>query len=277
MPFTSQEWVDRFVADLATVIGAIGGAAATAGPGTEPPTGGWVVTLRGEQGSRGDLLVEFDRVATEALAKRVMGMEIEPTDEVVVDTLKELCAQAAGSMVLEPPLVGAKLAIVSVEPVADSASAAAVLAQISVVDISPLPLRLWGDIALAETALPDGASDSASADLPLARSSSAAAVRYVPPSTLPVQVTPKLDVILDIDLPLTVRFGHTELPLRLIAALGPGSVIDLGRSPDDPVDVLVSNQLVARGEVVIVGGNYGVRITDVISPQNGIRALEDKS
>jgi flagellar motor switch protein FliN/FliY len=66
------------------------------------------------------------------------------------------------------------------------------------------------------------------------------------------------------------------MPLRLIAALGPGSVIDLGRSPDDPVDVLVSNQLVARGEVVIVGGNYGVRITDVINPGNGARSVEER-
>ena len=68
-----------------------------------------------------------------------------------------------------------------------------------------------------------------------------------------------IDVILDIELPLVVRFGRTELPLRALARLGPGSLIDLGRSADDPVDVLVSNRVVARGEVVVVGGNYGVR------------------
>src|SRR6187397_1319474 len=77
----------------------------------------------------------------------------------------------------------------------------------------------------------------------------------------------RIDVILDIDLPLVVRFGRTELPLKTLARMGPGSLIDLGRSADDPVEVLVSNRVVARGEVVIVGGNYGVRILDVVSPK----------
>jgi flagellar motor switch protein FliN/FliY len=251
MSFTRQEWVDRFVADLATVIGALVAATPTAGPSTEPPSDGWVVTLRADQGSRGELVVEFDRAATEVLTKRIIGMEVEPPDEVVVDTLKEICAQAAGTMVLEPPLVGTKLAVASVERAAAvGAAQAPVLAQIAADGVVTLPLRLWGDIALAESALPVQASPS------------------------PQPVNPKLDVILDIDLPLTVRFGRTEMPLYILTALGPGSVIDLGRSPDDPVDVLVSNQLVARGEVVMVGGNYGVRITDVMSPADRVRSME---
>lgn len=84
----------------------------------------------------------------------------------------------------------------------------------------------------------------------------------------------RIDVILDIDLPVVVRFGHTELPIRALTRLGPGSVIDLGRSPDDPVEVLVSNRVVAHGEVVIVGGNYGVRILDVASQSERARSME---
>jgi hypothetical protein len=57
-------------------------------------------------------------------------------------------------------------------------------------------------------------------------------------------------------------------------ALGPGSVIDLGRSPDEPVDVLISNRVVARGDVVIVSGNYGVRVRDVVSQTERARSLE---
>lgn len=75
----------------------------------------------------------------------------------------------------------------------------------------------------------------------------------------------RIGVILGIDLPVVVRFGRTEMPIRLLSKLGPGSVIELGRSPDDPVDVLVGDRVVARGEVVIVGGNYGVRILEVIT------------
>jgi flagellar motor switch protein FliN len=75
----------------------------------------------------------------------------------------------------------------------------------------------------------------------------------------------RIGVILGIDLPVVVRFGRTELPIRTLTKLGPGSVIELGRSPDDPVDVLVGDRVVARGEVVIVSGNYGIRILDVVS------------
>jgi flagellar motor switch protein FliN/FliY len=75
----------------------------------------------------------------------------------------------------------------------------------------------------------------------------------------------RIGVILGIDLPVVVRFGRTEMAIRALTKLGPGSVIELGRSPDDPVDVLVGERVVARGEVVIVGGNYGIRIQEVIS------------
>jgi flagellar motor switch protein FliN/FliY len=80
-------------------------------------------------------------------------------------------------------------------------------------------------------------------------------------------------MILDIDLPLSIRFGQTEMTLGELTSLGPGSVIDLGRAPEDPVDVLVHGRLVARGEVVVVSGNYGVRITDVISAADRLRTV----
>jgi flagellar motor switch protein FliN/FliY len=75
----------------------------------------------------------------------------------------------------------------------------------------------------------------------------------------------RIGVLLGIDLPVVVRFGRTELPIRALAKLGPGSVIELGRAPGDPVDMLVGERIVARGEVVIVGGNYGIRIVEVMS------------
>jgi len=84
----------------------------------------------------------------------------------------------------------------------------------------------------------------------------------------------RIEVILDIDLPVVVRFGRTDLTLKMLTRMGPGSVIDLGRSPDEPVEVMVSNRIVARGEVVIVGGNYGIRITDVVSPSERMAWVE---
>ena len=94
------------------------------------------------------------------------------------------------------------------------------------------------------------------------------------PSTAPAATTvppsPRLDAVMDVDLPLIVRFGRAVMPLRALADLGPGSVIDMGRSPDEPVELLVGERLVARGEVVIVGGNYGVRITELTGNQAAV-------
>jgi flagellar motor switch protein FliN/FliY len=87
----------------------------------------------------------------------------------------------------------------------------------------------------------------------------------------------RLGAVLDVDLPLIVRFGRAVMPLRALAELGPGSVIDMGRSPDEPVDLLVGERLIARGEVVIVSGNYGVRITELAAGQPGIPELEAKA
>ena len=70
-----------------------------------------------------------------------------------------------------------------------------------------------------------------------------------------------------------MRFGQAELTLHHLTRLGPGSVIDLHRSADEPVEVLVSGKVIARGEVVVVEGNYGVRVTEVVSTADRIRSL----
>jgi flagellar motor switch protein FliN/FliY len=91
--------------------------------------------------------------------------------------------------------------------------------------------------------------------------------------TIPAPPTDNLEVILDIDMPLSVRFGEAVLSLDLLTRLGPGSLIELSRQPDDPVDVLINGRLVARGEVVVVSGNYGVRVTEVVSAAERLRSM----
>ena len=83
-----------------------------------------------------------------------------------------------------------------------------------------------------------------------------------------------LDLVLDVELPLIVRFGRTQMSFRALSSLGPGSLLDLGRTPDDPVEMLIGERVIARGEVVIVGGNYGLRVLDLISPAERARAME---
>lgn len=82
-----------------------------------------------------------------------------------------------------------------------------------------------------------------------------------------------LDVLLDVELPIDVAFGYAEMPLKDVLKLGTGSVIELNKSVNDPVTIIVNKKPIARGEVVMVDGNYGVRILEVESTADRIRSL----
>ena len=82
-----------------------------------------------------------------------------------------------------------------------------------------------------------------------------------------------LAMLLEVELDLSVSFGHTELPLQEILKLASGSIVELNRSVTDPVDVLVNNSVIARGDVVVVDGNYGIRVTEIVSRQERIRSM----
>jgi flagellar motor switch protein FliN/FliY len=71
----------------------------------------------------------------------------------------------------------------------------------------------------------------------------------------------------DIDLDATLQFGSCEMLLREVLMLGPGDVVELNRRVSEPVDLVVGNRVVARGEVVIVGGNLALRVTEVAAPK----------
>jgi flagellar motor switch protein FliN len=74
-----------------------------------------------------------------------------------------------------------------------------------------------------------------------------------------------MDVLLDIELPVTVRLGSAQMTFGEVMGLNAGSLVEFGRTAQEPVDVLVNGRLVARGEMVMVQGNYGVRITEISS------------
>jgi flagellar motor switch protein FliN len=82
-----------------------------------------------------------------------------------------------------------------------------------------------------------------------------------------------IDLLLDVELPITVRIGTTQMRLIDIMRLGLGSIIELEKVVDDPVEVLVNEKLVARGEVVVCDSNFAVRITEVESKAERIKSL----
>jgi flagellar motor switch protein FliN len=75
-----------------------------------------------------------------------------------------------------------------------------------------------------------------------------------------------LERLLDVELEVIVRFGTTTMPLRDVVRLGTGMMIELNRAVDEPVELLVNNRPLARGEVVVIDGYYGVRITEIGAP-----------
>lgn len=82
-----------------------------------------------------------------------------------------------------------------------------------------------------------------------------------------------IERLLDVEMNLTVRFGKTEMPLREIVHVGVGSMLELNRSVDDPVELLVNNFPFARGEVVVIDGYYGVRVTEIGSAEERSQTL----
>jgi flagellar motor switch protein FliN/FliY len=82
-----------------------------------------------------------------------------------------------------------------------------------------------------------------------------------------------LAVLMDVQLPVAIRFGETEMTLEEIVKLGVGSVIELNSGMDQPVELVVNNRILARGEVVTVDGFYGIRITEITSAGERFKSL----
>ena len=82
-----------------------------------------------------------------------------------------------------------------------------------------------------------------------------------------------LDLVLDIPVEVSLRVGSTDISIRDLVSLVEGSVIALDQDAGQPMDVLVNGTLIAHGEIVIVDDQYGVRLTDVVSPADRIEQL----
>lgn len=93
-----------------------------------------------------------------------------------------------------------------------------------------------------------------------------------PPPPAP-QLSPGIELLLDVELEASLRFGCREMPLSDILDLGPGDVVQLDRHVSDPVDLIVGDKIVARGEVVLVNGNFGLRVTEVAAPRKRLESI----
>ncbi|MDQ1327945.1 MAG: flagellar motor switch protein FliN [Candidatus Poribacteria bacterium] len=82
-----------------------------------------------------------------------------------------------------------------------------------------------------------------------------------------------IEILLDIPLEVSVELGRTKIVIRDLVQLGPGSIIELDKLIGEPVDLLVNDNLIARGEVVVFDENFGIRITDIVTPTERLKSL----
>jgi flagellar motor switch protein FliN/FliY len=83
----------------------------------------------------------------------------------------------------------------------------------------------------------------------------------------------KIGLLNDIELDATLRFGSCDMTMEEVLDLGPGAVIELDRHTSEPVDLIVGDRIVARGEVVVVSGNFALRVTEVAAPQLRLESI----
>jgi flagellar motor switch protein FliN/FliY len=120
----------------------------------------------------------------------------------------------------------------------------------------------------------DIASDAAPEDDPFELLQAQAKATLKPQST-PALDRDKIDLssLLDISLQVTVELGRTRMTVERLLRLGQGSVVELNRVAGEPLDIYINNKLMARGEAVVVKEKFGVRITDVLSPDKRLEGL----
>ena len=128
---------------------------------------------------------------------------------------------------------------------------------------------------LADRALIESLIKSVTAPSPAAEAASHAPEAPIPSAggNGSASLPRNLELLLDVELDVTLRFGGREMLLRDVLELNPGSVLELDRQITDPVELMVSDKVIAWGEVVIVDGNYGLRINRLLSPTQRMAAI----
>jgi flagellar motor switch protein FliN/FliY len=234
MPLTQAALLRALVREMpGACAAALGGSASACAP---PPAwgAGGLGAVPFSGAATGRFVVWTDAASAAACATRVSPAETSPADDAIAAVLGSVLARLAALVEQTPEGAG----LIAGEPASRKATAPdeAETVAVALEGGVTVTFRVAAELTAATAAaLPHPLSDS------------------------------RLEAVLEVDLPLVVRFGRAVMQLRSVADLSPGAVVDMGRTPDEPVELLVGERLVARGEVVIVGGNYGVRITELTS------------
>lgn len=83
-----------------------------------------------------------------------------------------------------------------------------------------------------------------------------------------------MDALMDVPVTLSVEIGRSKMPIKQLISLNQGSVVELERGVNEPLDLMVNGTLIARGEVVVVDGQFGLRLIDIVSPSERLQKLK---
>jgi flagellar motor switch protein FliN/FliY len=212
----------------------------------------------------GEFLLEFNRAEAAMLASKILRQPADEFGTEQSDALLKLIEAGAGKFrsALERDY-GAFTILASLASEASfSSEAKSGLANIVRMtaaddDANRASILMYLNPALAQALLLHSQAESAAADP--AESAKAAADEAIPD---PVN----LDLVMDVELNVTLRFGQRQLTLREVLDLTTGSVVELDRQVEEPVELLLDGLVIARGEAVVIDGNYGLRVTEVSQP-----------
>lgn len=240
----SNRLASRFAHELVSALAAATGSSAAPQPTNEPVAGpGLLLSVKVTGAQSGIVVAWVESAVAEAAARSATGKEGDPALEDVISLMREMATHACAIVALGSDFATLRFTVAAITP-----------------GFAPQSATMF------QFAMTDGTMGAVGVNANVAPVTDANGVR---PNS-------NLDLVLDVELPLVVRFGRTVLSLKALSGLGPGSIVDMGRSPDDPVELLVSDKVVAYGEVVIVDGSYGLRITDLVSRSDRLRALETR-
>jgi flagellar motor switch protein FliN len=259
------EWMQVWAQSFTQVLSQIAGAAFEVQLLAEPPAEGLppaetdlqtIVTAAGTL--RGEMSLRLPCNVVLGLAQLFVGEPQDPKAEfkpeqreAVEELLRQIAGQAATA--LKPHCGEVQLRLDFGSPPSWPAGTSGWMGS-AAGTASPLWLE-WQISAALVAALRAGQTPAAppEAEIP------------IPAPAPPSALGDKLDLLMDVELDVTLRFGGRRLLLKEILDLGPGSVVELDRQVQEPADLLLEGKVIARGEVVVVDGNYGLRVLEVVS------------
>ena len=266
----ARQFSQRWAESLAQVLGQISGAALPVENLTEmppevpaPEANDLLLVVAASGMLRGEMSLRIPRVSALSLAQLFSGEAQDAAVEIQPDhrqAIEELLRQVAGyvATAVKPRWGEVQFQVETAAAPSWAAGASGWLGS-----AGALPCRVWVEWKLSAalhaalvTASP--AAADAAGDAPKAPT--------LPPPKADPAVAGNLDLLMDVGLEVTLRFGERNLLLREILELGAGSVVELNRKVGEPADLLLDGRVVARGEVVVVDGNYGLRVLEVIPP-----------